>query len=128
MDRAKIREVLLQKSVLFVEDDEEILQALGSILKKRFKDLIEAKSGIEGLEAFNTKQTDLVITDVTMPKMNGIKMSEEILKIAPDTKIIFTTGHSEEEYLQKIEKLKSEYIPKPIELTVLLEKCAEALS
>ena len=79
---------------------------------------VDAKmSSIEALELFRSKpdQFDLVITDLTMPKMTGDKLVKEILNIRPDIPIILCTGFSE-----KIDEKKAtaigaaDYIEKPV--------------
>lgn len=48
-----------------------------------------------GLEKFKEHRPDLIVTDVEMPKLDGIEMSKEIRKILSDTPIIFTTAYNE---------------------------------
>ena len=60
---------------------------------------------------------DLVITDMTMPKMTGVKLSEKIIEIRPDIPVIICTGHSaliDEERAQKLGI--GAYVMKPIDL------------
>ncbi len=83
------------KEILFV-DDEESLALLGADLLGDFGYRVTcAFDGEEALTLFRQKEPcfDIVITDVTMPKMNGLELAQEIFCISPDTPIILCSGH-----------------------------------
>jgi putative nucleotidyltransferase with HDIG domain/diguanylate cyclase (GGDEF)-like protein len=102
-------------SVLYVEDDVELLKGVASYLGLVFPSVDTAKNGEEGLEKYSKSSYDIVITDIQMPKMNGIKMIQEIKKININQEILITTAFSEVHYLLKaIEAEVSGYIVKPI--------------
>ena len=67
------------------------------ILERLGYEVVTRTSSIEALELFRKKpdQFDLVITDMTMPKMTGDKLAQEIMKVRPDIPIILCTGYSE---------------------------------
>ncbi|BBO71074.1 histidine kinase [Desulfosarcina alkanivorans] len=80
--------------ILFV-DDEAQLTEIGNELLEGLGYLVETRSSpIDAIEAFrmNPNKYDLVITDMTMPKMTGEKLAEEIKKIRPDIPIILCSG------------------------------------
>jgi len=84
------------ESILFV-DDEEPLVKLGETMLGAFGYKVTGfTSSTEALERFreNPAQFDLVITDLTMPKINGDRLARELLKIKPDIPIILCTGFS----------------------------------
>jgi CheY-like chemotaxis protein len=85
-------------SILFVEDDELILELQTSILAVKFPDvtIYTAINGRQGLELFITHIPDIVLTDINMPEMCGVHMSENIRTIKPETKIIAITGKTGE--------------------------------
>jgi YesN/AraC family two-component response regulator len=85
-------------SILFVEDDEVILELQSSIIALKFPDVMihTAINGTLGLELFKEHRPDIVITDINMSKMCGVQMAENIRAIKPETKIIATTGKSGE--------------------------------
>jgi len=66
--------------VLYVEDNEDIREELAETLEFDVKELFIAENGEEGLEKFKKYKPDIVITDIKMPKMDGLKMSVEIKK------------------------------------------------
>jgi YesN/AraC family two-component response regulator len=91
--RANSRKLI---SILFVEDDEVILELQSSILTVKFPDVIlyTAINGRQGLELFKAHRPDIVITDINMSEMCGAQMAENVRAINPETKIIAITGKS----------------------------------
>jgi len=85
-------------SMLFVEDDGDILELLSSILAVKYPDvtLYTANNGRLGLELFKAHTPDIVITDINMSELCGVQMAEDIRVIKPETMIIATTGKSGE--------------------------------
>jgi CheY-like chemotaxis protein len=84
------------EQVLFV-DDEKALAELGlQILQRLGYHVTTRTSSIEALELFMAQpdKFDLVITDMTMPNMNGDKLADELIKIRPNIPIILCTGYS----------------------------------
>ena len=82
--------------ILFV-DDEELLIELGSqMLGMLGYEVVTKKSSIEALALFRSEpdRFDLVITDMTMPKMTGDKLARELMEIRPDIPVILCTGHN----------------------------------
>lgn len=82
--------------ILFVDDDEALIQFGEGILQHLGYQVLTRNGSMEALEAFKFSPDgfDLVITDQTMPKMTGIKLAEELLRIRPDLPIILCTGYS----------------------------------
>ncbi len=86
-----------------------------------FEACCEAKDGKEALELYELHQPDIVLTDIKMPYMDGIQLSEKLLAINPDLSIILITGNSEFEYARKALKLGvRDYIVKPFEKEELI--------
>lgn len=81
-------------SILFVEDDEEILALQATIIAARFPDIIlyTAGNGRLGLELFKAHTPEIVITDINMAEMCGVQMADQIHAIRPETKLIAITG------------------------------------
>ncbi|MCV6606699.1 MAG: response regulator [Campylobacterales bacterium] len=101
--------------VLYVEDTEETREQTASTLKKFFDTLDVCSNGEEGFEKFQTKDYDLVISDIEMPKLSGIEMAKKIKEKKPNQKIIFTTAYDDSRYyLETIKLGVNGYILKPI--------------
>jgi|GEM_PF-4447506 len=109
-------------NVLYVEDEKDIASKFYKILKKTFSNTDMAFNGKDALDLYYTKQYDLVITDLAMPIMHGIKMIKTIKSINPKQEIIVTSAHSDKEYLQELINLHiSHFIEKPMDLTNVLQ-------
>jgi len=111
--------------VLYVEDSEIVRESTCDILEHYFTHLDTAVNGEEGLQKFKqfyeSHHTfyDIVITDINMPKMNGIEMIESILKVHPETHIIVMSAHNESNYLLKLINLGiSNFVLKPVNITL----------
>jgi PAS domain S-box-containing protein len=95
-----------KETVLFVDDEESLTILCRELLEVLGYSVTAKTKGIDALELFreDPDNFDLVITDMTMPGMTGLKLSEELLKIRPDIPIILCTGYSEgltEEYVKQ---------------------------
>ncbi|HEC61402.1 MAG TPA: response regulator [bacterium] len=89
-------------------DDERVLVNLGTqMLEKLGYEVVGRTSSFEALQLFRTdpERFDLVITDMTMPKMSGDELAEELLRIKPGTPIILCTGFSEKMTEKKAEAI-----------------------
>lgn len=117
--------------ILYVEDEPTTRAQTARLLGWRVGELVVASDGIEGLERFREREPDLVVTDVLMPRMDGLSMAQEIRKAAPDLPIVVTTAFDQTSYLLKaIETGVDHYAVKPIDpdhLVGLLLKCARRL-
>ncbi|RXJ93416.1 hypothetical protein CRV00_11580 [Malaciobacter molluscorum] len=108
-------------TVLYVEDDLMTSEEITYFLSKYVKKVIIAKDGEEGLRLFKEHSIDIVITDIQMPKMNGLDMSEKILDISPSVPIVLTTAFTEASYLVRaIELGIDKYLLKPVNLNEIL--------
>lgn len=83
--------------ILFVDDEEAIADAAKKILERFGYEVVISTSGTEALEFFRRKpeKFDLIITDMTMPCLTGVELSQQILEIRPDIPIILCTGYNE---------------------------------
>ncbi|MDU7147828.1 MAG: response regulator [Clostridium sp.] len=120
--------------VLIVDDEPFIRLGLRKMVnweEEGFTIVGEARNGIEALNLINTESIDLVITDISMPKMDGISFINELRKYDKKTKIVFLTGYKEFEYAKQGIRLGvKEYLLKPInpnELLSLIRNVKEIL-
>ena len=111
-------------SILFVEDDELILELLASVLTSRFPNVIihTATNGKQGMELFKMHHHEIVITDINMSEMCGVRMATNIRALKPDTQFIAITGKDSDEILFEFDQI----IKKPVDINNLftaIEKC-----
>jgi len=117
MNKKKFKKTL---SILYVEDELTIREELSEFLEIFCDTLYVAANGQEGLKLFKKHHPKIVVTDIKMPKMDGIELSKEIFKDNPDIHIIFTTAFTDMNYLQKAIEIHADgYIVKPIDLNIL---------
>ena len=116
--------------VLFVDDEESIVNLNRRRLERLGYDVRSTTKPVEALEWFKTDpdQFDVVITDMTMPRMTGDRLAAEVLKIRPHMPVIICTGYSERMSAKKAEALGvRKYIEKPIDLRNLASSIREVL-
>jgi diguanylate cyclase (GGDEF)-like protein/PAS domain S-box-containing protein len=109
-------------SVLYVEDEDDIRDQLAQFLRRRCAAVYTANNGHKGLDAFNRRKPDIVITDILMPVLDGLRMGSAIRQISPTTPLIITTAFEEPAYFQKaIDLGVDKYVTKPVIPEQLLE-------
>lgn len=87
-----------------------------------------ADDGLHGLEIGRQFRPDVILTDVRMPKLNGIQMSEQIQQLCPESSIIIMSGYSDKEYLKAAIRLRAvSYVEKPISLDEITAALREAV-
>ena len=116
----ELKELTKDLKVLYVEDDLALGKTTLEYLSKLFSSVVYATNGLEGLEAYKLQEFDIVITDLSMPKMKGLDMLERIKSINKDQLTLITTAHSESQYLVDAFKVKVDgYIIKPFDFVQL---------
>ncbi|MEA2027520.1 MAG: ATP-binding protein [Campylobacterota bacterium] len=122
------KNILKNLTLLLVEDNDGIREELVFNIGFWFKEVIEARNGLEGIEKFKTQNIDLIITDIKMPRLNGIDMVNQIRQIDKEVPIIFQTAFSENEFLLKAINMSVQgYLIKPINLEHLEEVVDNAI-
>lgn len=118
--------------VLFVEDDDFLRKTTLSLFEDVFKYVVGAVNGEDGLDKFKNEPFDLVITDITMPVMDGIEMLAEIRNMGSEVPVIMLTAHNDIKYLMRTAELGVHgYIKKPLQLesfTEILFRLKDAMS
>jgi DNA-binding NtrC family response regulator len=105
---------LRQLTLLLVEDDRLLRQAVSEFLAPHCQKVIPAANGREALEIFQRESPDLVLTDIIMPELDGLTMTEEMRRISPQTPVIFHSAFSDTPYLLRgIELGVAGFVAKP---------------
>lgn len=124
-----LRECGAELNVLFVEDDAAIRELYGSFLRRFFKSVVLAEDGKDALEKFEAEAFALVITDIAMPRMNGIDMAKAVLQIRPDQCIIFVTAYNDDDIVGRVRALNPcRLVHKPFSLEDMVEMLYELLA
>jgi two-component system, NtrC family, sensor kinase len=122
--------ILKNITVLYAEDELILQEGISETLNLFEINVICVKNGQEGLSVFKSshKKIDLILTDIKMPKLDGIGMIEKIREIDKDIPIIITTAHQETNFLmQSIELDISAYVLKPIDIYKLEASLIKAI-
>ena len=113
-------------TILYVEDEEEICAQTLRALNRYTKKVYVARDGEEGLELYKKYKPDIVVTDIRMPKLNGIEMSKAIKAIDTNQAIIVISAHSDSSFfIDAIDLQLSGYILKPVNKNMLKNKILE---
>ncbi len=93
--------------ILVVEDVAALRQHVIKILKETVQDLqiVEAFNGAEGLKLYKTERPDMVVMDILMPEMTGIKAAQQIWADNPRAKILFWSQFHKEAYVRELGKI-----------------------
>ncbi len=131
MDKNRVLELVSlgeKIHVLYVEDNDSVRDATGAILKKFFKNLHIGIDGQEGLKKFEENSINLVITDINMPKMDGITMAGKIKEINKNVAFIIISAHNEVGFIKKSEEIGIyTYLYKPIDLSILVDTLLDTI-
>mgnify|MGYP003624119891 CR=1 FL=1 len=117
--------------ILYVEDDDVTRENAIEYLENYFVNIYEAKDGLDALKKFEQINPDIIITDIQMPKVDGLEFAKNVRQKNKEVQIIVITAFSHKEYLLKaIELQLVKYLMKPIkenELKDALELCVDNL-
>lgn len=122
-----LREIAQGVEILFVEDSDNVRAGTLNILKTFFHSITTAGDGVAGLDVYKYKieeehkYFDIVITDVKMPRMNGLDMITEIKKINPDQSCVVLSACEDTPTMTVARDIGvDEYIVKPLELESII--------
>jgi CheY-like chemotaxis protein len=118
------------ESILLVEDDASIRGLASRILTSHGYGVISAGSGEEALEMLGSGEveTDLVITDIVLPGMNGRDTAMRLRDVAPKVKTLFMSGYTDDEIVRRgLVHDNAVFLSKPFSADGLLRKAREAL-
>lgn len=122
IDIQELKEYCGALSILYVEDDKELHEAVLRYLMKLFKSVENAYDGEEGLQKYREGEYDIVLSDIKMPRLGGLEMLKEIKSLNPDQEVIILSAHAETGYFMDAIHLNvSEYIIKPIDYEQMKE-------
>ena len=115
--------------ILIVEDDPRVGESIRLLLEKRGYPILLASNGKEALHLFRQDMVDLVITDLVMPKMDGMALLEALKKLRPETEVIVISAQGTiEKAVQAIKMGAFDFIEKPINpkvITLVVERALE---
>lgn len=107
--------------ILVIDDEKSIRNSLKDVLEYEKHEVDVAEDGLEGLEKFKEFAYDIVLCDIKMPKMDGMEVLDELMKLSDSASIIMISGHGTiDTAVEAIKKGAFDYIEKPLDLNRLL--------
>ena len=118
--------------VLLIDDDDLVRKILRRILEGADFEVVEAADGDEGIRSYEAEPSDVVVTDILMPKKEGIETIIELRRINPEVRIVAISGggrNDGQQYLKMAGKLGADrMLPKPVRPKELLDAVRDILS
>jgi len=109
--------------LLAIDDDPQSLELVSEALSGDGLDILTASDPESGLELVRLQRPAIVLSDIVMPKMNGMELLSRILEVDPATDVILMTAHySTDAAVEAIKKGACDYLTKPISIPVLRER------
>jgi len=125
------KKLLRQSSILLVDDNPITREKIKSFLVLYTNHIYEASNGLEAIEIFHKCNPTIIISDVLMPEINGLKLTQTIRDLNQNTPIIIISTTSKESFLFDFMSLNlTDFILKPIDIEQLkkaLSKCAKII-
>ncbi len=122
MDINKLVKFTKTLKVLYVEDNAEARESTKMILEEFFDDLVIAVDGEDAWGKFQKEHIDLIITDINMPRLNGLDMIKKIRQIDKKVFILILSAHKESGYFKETKEIGVDKIMlKPIEINQFVE-------
>lgn len=118
------------KLILVVEDEPTMLRLIQEALEDAGHKVLSAPNGSAGLKAFESNKEDirLVITDLMMPKLNGVEMARMIRKESSTVPILFISGYADDLVFEdEVMKGPTMFMPKPFRQDTLVDEVAAIL-
>ncbi|MGB5749226.1 MAG: response regulator [Desulfobacterales bacterium] len=110
----------MENNILLVDDEKDIREVLVLALEDLGYHIFEAENGKQALDKFREIQPPIVLTDIKMPGMDGIKLLQKIKHENPETEVIMITGHGDMELaIRSLKNEATDFITKPINVDAL---------
>lgn len=120
-----------QQSILIIDDEAPVRETATDILAEQGFQVTAAANGQEGIDLFrrNHHQIDVVLLDMKMPGINGAETYQQLQKIQPNLKVIFTSGYSEAEITPQLNaSTHVTFLAKPYSAEVLMRQIQKVLT
>ncbi len=114
--------------ILIIDDEKNIRYTLGDILKTEGYEVDDAKDGMEGMEKMIINDYDVVLCDISMPKMNGMEVLDKTMELGKAAQMIMISAHADIDMaVEATKKGAFDFLQKPLDLNRILVSIRNAL-
>jgi two-component system KDP operon response regulator KdpE len=110
------------KRILIVDDEQQITRVLRTSLRGSGYDVLIAANGMDGYRQFEAAKPDLIITDLSMPEMNGIELTEAVRRVATTPIIVLSVRDQDAMKVKALDSGADDYLTKPFSMSELLAR------
>lgn len=110
------------KRILVVDDERQITRMLRASLQSSGYEVLTAGNGVEGLEMFESGRPDLIITDLAMPEMNGLELTEAVRRLDRTPIIVLSVRDTDAMKVKALDEGADDYLTKPFSVPELLAR------
>lgn len=110
------------KRILVVDDERQIIRMLRASLQSSGYEVLTANNGFEGLEKFESGRPDLIITDLAMPEMNGLELTQAVRRVDRTPIIVLSVRDTDGMKVKALDEGADDYLTKPFSIPELLAR------
>ena len=121
MDLEKILVLTKNLSVLIVEDELALRESFQFLLQNLFAEVDTAEDGQEALNKMDERDYDIVLTDLSMPRMSGLRLVDTIRTKSQSQIVVAISAHDDEEFSDALAPYNVKLLTKPLEMDKLFE-------
>lgn len=110
------------KRILVVDDEPQIKRMLRTSLQSSGYEVLQAANGLEALAEFGSHKPDLIITDLAMPEMNGLELTQAIRRMASTPIIVLSVRDTDAMKVNALDEGADDYLTKPFSMSELLAR------
>jgi len=115
--------------ILVVDDDETTRETLVEVLQDEGYEVALAADGLEAAAILSTYQPDLVLTDLHMPRLDGMNLLTHVKNVYPNTPVIIFTAHATLDFKREARRLGArDYLNKPLNFEAMLVRIAQVFT
>ena len=108
-------------SVLIAEDELVLRESFQFLLQNLFAEVDTAEDGQEALNKMDERDYDIVLTDLSMPRMSGLRLVDTIRKKSQSQIVVAISAHDDEEFSEALAPYNVKLLTKPLEMDELFE-------
>jgi two-component system KDP operon response regulator KdpE len=110
------------KSILVIDDERQIVRMLRASLQSSGYEVLTAQNGIEGFEKFQSGRPNLIVTDLAMPEMNGLELTQAVRQIDRTPIIVLSVRDTDAMKVKALDEGADDYLTKPFSMPELLAR------